>query len=92
MGVNSNHGAFIQGNSNRVLDNMIQNHSINSGRARGQMNNTTLRQDGSNAGRLIIKKTISPHNEPNQPPNVNHFLNHSQNSQQSQASAQQHKA
>jgi len=44
---------------------MIKKHSINSGRARGQMNSTTLRQEGNNGGRLIIKKTISPHNEPN---------------------------
>jgi len=42
MGYN-HHGAIIQGQNNRVLDNMIKKHSINSGRVRGQINSTTIR-------------------------------------------------
>lgn len=60
----NHHGAIIQGN-NRNLDSMIKKTSINSGRARG-MNSTTLRQEGngSNAGRVILKKAISPQLDP----------------------------
>jgi hypothetical protein len=57
----NHHGAIIQNNNNRNLDQMIKKSTINSGRARG-MNSTTLRHEGngSNAGRLILKKAISP--------------------------------
>jgi hypothetical protein len=42
---------------------MIKKNSINSGRAR-VVNSTTIRQEsnGSTAGRLIVKKTVSPSN------------------------------
>ena len=62
------HGALMnyQGASNNRINHVIKKHSINSGRTRGQMNSTTLRQDSNgstNAGRMIIKKTVSPSNE-----------------------------
>jgi len=60
------HGAMIQGGSNNRINQVIKKHSINSGRTRGHMNSTTLRQEGngsSNAARMIIKKTVSPTND-----------------------------
>jgi|APSaa5957512535_1039671.scaffolds.fasta_scaffold23114_1 hypothetical protein len=44
-----------------MLDNMIKKQTINSGRVRGQMNSTQIRQDGNaRHGALVIKKTMSP--------------------------------
>jgi hypothetical protein len=85
------HGAMIQGNSNRMLNQVIKKHSINSGRTRGQMNSTTLRQEGANAGgRMIIKKTVSPSNESFNAQQSNQvFQQQSMNSQQSHASGKQ---
>jgi len=85
------HGAMIQGNSNRMLNQVIKIHSINSGRTRGQMNSTTLRQEGANAGgRMIIKKTVSPSNESFNAQQSNQvFQQQSMNSQQSHASGKQ---
>lgn len=57
---------MIEGGNNNRINQVIKKHSINSGRARGQMNSTTLRQEAngsSNAARMIIKKTVSPTNE-----------------------------
>lgn len=58
---------MIQGAStNSRINQVIKKHSINSGRTRGQINSTTLRQEAngsSNAARMIIKKTVSPSND-----------------------------
>ena len=43
-GMIQNHGSIIQGNNNRMLNQMIQKQTIGSGRReRGAMNSTTLR-------------------------------------------------
>ena len=60
---------------------MIKKQALNSGRGRGQMNSTTLRQEanGSNAGgRILIKKTVSPTNESSF--NINNQLSVASNS------------
>jgi len=63
------HGAIIQnqgnnGSNNRnMLESMIKKNNINSGRVRGQINSTTIRQDNNtsnNGGRIFIKKALSP--------------------------------
>ena len=51
--------------NNRPLNQVLKKNQLNSGRSRGTMNSTTLRQDGngSNPGRFIVKKAMSPTNE-----------------------------
>ena len=59
---------------------MIKKQALNSGRGRGQMNSTTLRQEanGSNAGgRILIKKTVSPANDSSF--NINNQISAAQN-------------
>ena len=70
-----------------MLDSMIKKQTINSGRARGHMNSTTLRQDGSNNGRMMIKKAMSPVIDTNaRNMNGGYGSNPLQNSQVSQGS------
>ena len=57
------HGVQNGGLPQRGIEKMVKHHSINSGRVRGKMNNTTIRTD-SNPGnnRYLVKKTVSPSN------------------------------
>jgi len=85
----NHHGAIIQNSNNNraMLDSMIKKQTINSGRNRGHMNSTTLRQDGNNNGRMMIKKAMSPVIDTNpRNMNVGYGSNPLVNSQVSQGS------